>query len=144
MTITSVLFFGVYKGFVVSYIGESSSSVLAYYVGKYFGEEFGITKKILKMPIGNYLKGNAFLSTFVLRIVPLFPFDFVNYSSGVLKIRFKAYFFATILGILPGLAVFIAVGNSLVHKEFLPTATASAFALIVIGLWMKEKYEVKI
>jgi uncharacterized membrane protein YdjX (TVP38/TMEM64 family) len=144
MTITSVLFFGVYKGFVVSYIGESSSSVLAYYVGKYFGEEFGITKKILKMPIGHYLKGNAFLSTFVLRIVPLFPFDFVNYSSGVLKIRFKAYFFATILGILPGLAVFIAVGNSLVHKEFLPTATASAFALIVIGLWMKEKYEVKI
>lgn len=144
MTVTSVLFFGVYEGFVVSYIGETLSAVLAYFVGKYFGAEFGVTKKILKMPIGHYFQGNPFLSVFVLRIVPLFPFDFVNYSAGVLKINFKEYFFATALGVLPGLAVFIAVGNSLVHREFLPVALASAFALIVIGLWMKEKFEVKV
>jgi uncharacterized membrane protein YdjX (TVP38/TMEM64 family) len=144
MTITSVLFFGVYEGFIVSYIGETSSAVLAYFVGKYFGEEFGVTKKILRMPIGHYFSGNAFLSIFILRIVPLFPFDFVNYSAGVLKIRFKEYFFATVLGVLPGLAVFIAVGNSLIHKEFLPITLSSAFALIIIGLWMKEKFEVKV
>jgi uncharacterized membrane protein YdjX (TVP38/TMEM64 family) len=144
MTITSVFVFGPYEGFFVSYIGEMFSAILAYYVGKYFGEELGITRKILKTPIGPYFQGNPFLSIFVLRIVPLFPFDFVNYASGVFKIRFKKYLLATLLGVIPGLAVFIFLGNSLVHREFLPVAIASVVALILGGLWAKERYEVKV
>jgi uncharacterized membrane protein YdjX (TVP38/TMEM64 family) len=144
MTITSVFLFGPYLGFFVSYIGEAASASLAFFVGKYFGDELGITKKILKTGIGVYFKGNSFLSVFVLRIVPLFPFDFVSYASGVFRLPFKKYFLATATGTIPGLIVFIFLGNSLVKGQYLPTAIATAISLILAGLWAKERYEITV
>lgn len=144
MTITSVFLFGPFEAFFVSYIGEVASASLAFIVGKYFGEELGITKKIIKTSIGSYFKGNAFLSVFVLRIVPVFPFDFVSYASGAFKLPFKKYFAGTAIGALPGLAVFIFLGDSLSRGQYVPMAIATALSLVMGGLWVKEKYEKRI
>lgn len=143
MTITSVLVFGPIKGFFISYLGELSSATFTYFIGKYFGEELGITRKKYIWKIAPYFRENAFLSVFVLRIVPIFPFDFVNYASGVFKINFKKYIYATFLGVIPGLIVFIFFTYSLLNREFLPWSIASTILLISIGVWMKQTYEVK-
>lgn len=141
MTLTSVFVFGPYGGFVVSYIGETCSACLTFYIGKYFGEELGITQKVSKTKVGHYLEGNAFLSVFILRIVPIFPFDVVNYASGIAKIPFKKYILATLLGVLPGIAAFIFLGDSLLHTEQLPLAITLSILLIVIGLIIKKNFE---
>jgi uncharacterized membrane protein YdjX (TVP38/TMEM64 family) len=140
MTLTAVFLFGPWVALVTSYIGEVASSCVAYYVGKYFGEGLGVTKKISRTKIGHYLRGNAFLSVFVLRIVPIFPFDFVNYASGVIEVPFKRYFLATVLGFLPGLAAFVFLGNSLLHPNEIPLAITCIISLIIAGLLFEKKY----
>ncbi len=144
MTVTTVLIFGAIEGFFISYVGELSSAALTYFIGKYFGEELGITKRSFMRKITPYFRENAFLSVFILRIIPIFPFDFVNYASGILKINFKKYFYATILGVAPGLIVFIFLSYSLIHRELLPWSIASTIALISIGVILKKKYEVRV
>lgn len=141
MTLSSVFIFGPYVGFLVSYIGETCSAVLTYTIGKYFGKEFGLTKKIEKTNIHVYLQKNGFLSIFILRIVPLFPFDFVNYSSGIFKISFKTYMAATLTGIVPGLIAFIFLGNSFLHPGQMPYAIAFVLILISIGWILKRRFQ---
>lgn len=144
MTVTTVLIFGAVEGFFISYVGELSSAALTYYIGRYFGEELGITRRSFMRKITPYFRENAFLSVFVLRIIPIFPFDFVNYASGILKINFKKYFYATVLGVAPGLIVFIFLSYSLIHRELLPWSIASTIALITIGIILKKEYEVHV
>jgi uncharacterized membrane protein YdjX (TVP38/TMEM64 family) len=119
MTVTSVFVFGLYGGFVVSYVGEMFSAFVAYIVGKYFGGTLHLLKNVRESHIRAYISENAFLSVFLLRLVPVFPFDFVNYACGIMHIRFSSYAFGTLLGVLPGLSAYIFLGFSLIHTEYL-------------------------
>lgn len=143
MTLTSVFFFGPFVAFFISYIGETCAACVAYTLGRYFGNELGITQAVSKTKIYEYLKGNAFMCVFLLRIVPLFPFDMVNYSSGVAKLPFRDYIGATLLGILPGLAAFIFLGNSFFHPEQLPYAIAFVILLAITSVQIKKRFEVR-
>jgi uncharacterized membrane protein YdjX (TVP38/TMEM64 family) len=50
--------------------------------------------------------------TLFLRLVPLFPFNAINYGAGLTRLRFRDYFWGTALGILPGAVVFTWLGHS--------------------------------
>lgn len=46
-----------------------------------------------------------------MRVIPFFPFWFVNIVSALLGMRLSDYLWATTLGILPGTAIYVAVGQ---------------------------------
>ena len=46
------------------------------------------------------------------------PFDLTNYGSGILKIRWSSYFTATMIGIIPGLTTFVALGVAIDLDKF--------------------------
>ena len=56
---------------------------------------------------------NAFNYLLAMRLIPLFPFFVVNLVPAFLGVRLKTYFFATLIGIIPGSMVFIQVGAGL-------------------------------
>jgi uncharacterized membrane protein YdjX (TVP38/TMEM64 family) len=39
----------------------------------------------------------------LLRLSPVFPFNFLNYALGLTKVSFGKYAFASLIGMLPGL-----------------------------------------
>lgn len=141
MTITSVFLFGPYLGFLVSYIGEVFSSIVAFFIGKYFAEELGLAEKVTHTKIGKYFQGNAFTSVFMLRLVPIFPFDFVNYASGVAELPFKSYIYGTMLGVLPGLSAYIFLGFSLMNTKYLVVAGLVFIVLFAVGHKGKKHLE---
>lgn len=143
MTLTTLYVFGPFVGFMLSLLGELLSAVITFTIGKFFSDEFKLTKQLMIQPIIPYFQKNAFLSVFILRIVPLFPFDFVNYSAGILNINFKKYFYATALGIVPGLLVFVFLAYSIINQQFLPYAIITTVTLIIFGIYLKKKYEVR-
>lgn len=53
---------------------------------------------------------NAFSYLFTIRLIPLFPFVLINLLCAVMQIRFKIFFFATFLGIIPGSAIYVSAG----------------------------------
>jgi uncharacterized membrane protein YdjX (TVP38/TMEM64 family) len=48
----------------------------------------------------------------LIRLIHLFPFGAMNYTFGVLPVRFRSYVIGTFLGLLPGTFVLAYVGNT--------------------------------
>lgn len=56
---------------------------------------------------------NAFNYLLVLRLMPFFPFWVVNIVSALLDVRLRDFAAATFIGIIPGVLIYVMVGNSL-------------------------------
>jgi uncharacterized membrane protein YdjX (TVP38/TMEM64 family) len=56
---------------------------------------------------------NAFSYLLLLRLIPAFPFFIINIASAFTRIRVATFFFATLIGIIPGAFAFVSAGNGL-------------------------------
>ena len=46
----------------------------------------------------------------ITRLVPIFPFNFQNYTYGLTKIKFVTFFFVSWICMLPGTAAYVQLG----------------------------------
>lgn len=116
LTALSGALFGLWGGIIYTVIGENLSANFAYWIGRFFGNDW----KLEDSPIGNWieaLRNRPFESVLFMRLF-YFPFDFTNYASGILKVKWVAYALATVIGIMPGLTVFVALGASVNIERF--------------------------
>ena len=56
---------------------------------------------------------NAFSYLLVLRLLPLFPFWIINIVAGLLNVPLRTFSMATLIGIVPGTLIFVAIGHGL-------------------------------
>ncbi len=137
LTPVSAVLFGPIWGWILTYIGENFSAALAFLVGRYFGggvtEKFKILKKL-----DNSVTKSPFITVLFLRMVPIFPFDFVNFGLGVTKISFKWYLIGTLIGVIPGLTAYIFLGTSITNPIFL-IPTIIFFAILILISWYLKK-----
>ncbi|WP_219418704.1 TVP38/TMEM64 family protein [Pseudonocardia nigra] len=62
------------------------------------------------------------------RLVPMLPFNALNYACGLTAVRFRDYLLGTAAGILPGATAYVAIG------AFGATPGSAPFLLGVGGL----------
>ncbi len=131
MTPLAAVLFGPFLGWVAAYVGAVFSAVFAFLLGRYFGRDFVKNKsgKFLKK-YDRKLSEKGFETVVFLRLVPLFPFDFVNYSCGLSGIKYRDYFFATALGIIPGLTAYVFLGASFAANPLFIIPTVLLFGLL--------------
>ena len=55
---------------------------------------------------------------FTIEINGLNSYDLTNYGSGVVKVKWSEYALATVIGIVPGLLTFVALGAALDLEKF--------------------------
>ncbi len=111
--------FGTVLGtFFIVFSATIGASLLFFSVKTALGDYFykKTQGKLKKMEKG--FRENAFYYLLSLRLIPIFPFWLVNIVPALLKVPFKKFLFATFLGIIPGSAVYAALGASL-HTVFL-------------------------
>lgn len=60
-----------------------------------------------------HFKDNAFFYLLSLRFLPVAPFFLINLAAGLFAIRLRDFFFATLLGIIPGSFIYVNIGASL-------------------------------
>lgn len=89
-------------------IGAICSFLIARYLGQDAVTKIKGTLQSLDDKIGN----NGFYSVFILRLVPLFPFNGLNVGLGLTKVSFRNYTLATLLGMLPGTFVYTSLGSA--------------------------------
>ena len=112
MTITSGFLFGLVFGTVWAVLGAVTGATALFIAVK-----FGIGEALRERmggPIKRMEEGfreDAFSYLLVLRLVPLFPFFLVNLAPAFLGVSLRTYFFATLIGIIPGAFVYASVGN---------------------------------
>lgn len=141
MTPLAAVLFGPVMGWIYTYIGENLSATVAFFAARYFGRN--IVKENENAFIRTYdekLRCHGFETVLMLRLIPLFPFDFVNYASGLSAISYRSYIGATLLGVIPGLTAYIFLGGSLTNPYLLiPT-------IIIFGIisWAAHRHHKRV
>jgi uncharacterized membrane protein YdjX (TVP38/TMEM64 family) len=116
LSLAAGFLFGGVKGTLYIVIGASLGAGGAFLLARFLGKEF--VDRILKnkfKKINEYdqkLEKNGFLTVLFLRLVPLFPFNGLNFALGLTKVTFKDYLLATVVGIIPGSLLIANIGGS--------------------------------
>jgi uncharacterized membrane protein YdjX (TVP38/TMEM64 family) len=104
-TAAGALIFGRMAGPAYNLLGATLGACLAFVAGRYFLR--GIAARLLSGRLAALERKacrNGFTVIFYLRLI-WFPFIVLNYAAGATAIRFKDYFWGTLLGIAPAVVI---------------------------------------
>jgi uncharacterized membrane protein YdjX (TVP38/TMEM64 family) len=147
LSFAGAVLFGVWEGTLYTWIGATIGAALAFLLAKNLGREF--VDHLLKGKFQSFdrrIRDHGFLGLLIIRLIPLFPFNGVNFGSGLTSIRFRDYLLATAIGILPGTFVyqylFSRVGRTHSWRDPELLAALVLFLLfIVAGGWMARRLQ---
>ena len=144
VTMTATYLYGPVQGIAYALVASNLSSMIAYFIGKFFGGGFlqNINENNI---VGKYairLRQDGFQTTLILRFLFL-PYDLVSYFSGFLHIDLGWFMLATVLGSIPGTISFGMLGASIqgdfaaqsVKLDPLSLVVSAAMFAVSIGLY---------
>lgn len=106
LTIVGGALFGPLWGTFYSLIGATTGATIAFSIARYLASEWVARKasgRLEKLIDGVEAEGWRFVA--FTRLVPLFPFNLLNYALGLTRIRLSHYVFVSLVCMLPaGLA----------------------------------------
>lgn len=142
LAISGGMCFGIGGGFVYTALGALGGATLAFWLARILGQNF--IKKVVKVDtskLENTMKKGGFFIIFILRLIPIVPFDVISYCAGFAGIKYKDFALGTIVGTIPGIFVYINVGdkaNEIGSSNFY-LSIALLLVLIVGSLFFKNK-----
>jgi uncharacterized membrane protein YdjX (TVP38/TMEM64 family) len=108
--------FGVVLGTAVVSSGSVTTAVIAFWLGRTLARGW-VEAKVAASPkfraIDQAVADNGFKIVLLTRLSPVFPFLLLNYAFGLTRVRFRDYFLATWLGMLPGTVLYVYLGSTL-------------------------------
>jgi uncharacterized membrane protein YdjX (TVP38/TMEM64 family) len=131
MTLAAGLAFGTVWGSVYSILGADMGALVAFGAGRFLGK--GFVNSMLSGRFGETLDKiarNGFQIILYLRVFPIIPYNALNLLAGASPISFKDYFWASMIGMVPGTILFAFLGNELWH----PTSPRFMLALALIAV----------
>lgn len=109
--------FGATLGTIYVVIGATLGATLAFLISRYFARSFFediVEKKFPKLrEYDEKLEKNGFMTVLFFRLIPVFPFNGLNFALGLTKVKTKDYFLATMIGIIPGTFAYVYLGSSI-------------------------------
>ncbi len=145
ITIAGGLIFGSISGTIYTVIGATIGASIAFLVARYLGGSFvsGILKKSKLKNLEEYyekLEKNGFVVVLFLRFIPIFPFNVLNFALGLTKVKFRDYFLATLIGIIPGTFVYTYLGDSLGTLNPIKIGIAIGLVILLSLIYPIYKY----
>ncbi|MGH4122577.1 MAG: TVP38/TMEM64 family protein [Clostridium sp.] len=142
LAIAGGMCFGMMGGFIYTMIGAILGGTLSFFLASILGHK--VFNKFIKKDLSNLensIKTRGFLLVFILRLIPLFPFDIISYAAGFSGVKFKDFALATLLGIIPGIFVFVNIGDKAtdIGSSSFYVSLALLVGLIVISYVLKKK-----
>ena len=148
LTLTGGALFGPILGTFYNLTGATLGASLAFLIARYIASDWASKKaagKLKQLLDGVDKEGWKFVA--FTRLVPLFPFNVLNYALGLTKIKFSHYLLATYTCMLPGAFAYTylgyvgkeaaAGGEGLTQKILL--AIAFLVTVIYLSRWFKQK-----
>ena len=114
LTLAAGFVFGLPLGVVLVSIGSVLGASAAFLVGRFFVREW-VAKRIASLPrfraLDQATRHEGFVIVFLTRLSPLFPFNLINYGFALTSVRFRDYFLASWLGMLPVTILYVYIGS---------------------------------
>jgi uncharacterized membrane protein YdjX (TVP38/TMEM64 family) len=141
LTLAAGAVFGLLRGTVYAFAGATAGASLAFLVARHFAR--GLVERRVEADarfraIDAAVGRQGFKIVLLLRLSPIFPFNLLNYSLGLTRVRYLDYLLASV-GMLPGTLLYVYYGR--VAGELAAVAGGGAiergpayWALLAIGL----------
>ena len=145
LTLVTGSLYGPIWGTLLNLIGENITVNVSFLLGRMLGRSFvresekGWVKKYDEL-----LKQEGFMSIIFMRVL-YFPFDIVNYGSGMSGMTYRQYFFGSLIGLIPSVVTVTVLGDAFTNPRAL--LAFAGLLVFVIGLallvrrseWMKKR-----
>jgi uncharacterized membrane protein YdjX (TVP38/TMEM64 family)/rhodanese-related sulfurtransferase len=141
LTLAGGALFGPVMGTFYNLTGATIGAVLAFLVARYLASEWVEQKTGGRLKqVKQGVEGEGWRFVAFVRLVPLFPFNLLNYALGLTRIRLSHYLVATYLFMLPGAIAYtylgyagreaVAGGEGLIKKVLLALALLAVVAFL--------------
>jgi uncharacterized membrane protein YdjX (TVP38/TMEM64 family) len=111
LTLAGGALFGPLLGAIFNLIGATLGAACAFCISRYLAIDWGSSydkSKLSKLIAGVERGGWQFAA--LLRLVPIVPFNLVNYGLGMTRIRFRSYLITTFVFLAPAEIVYTYCG----------------------------------
>jgi len=111
LTLTGGALFGPWWGTLYSLTAATAGATLAFLVARYVASDWVARKAGARL--GGLLQGvedEGWRFVAFVRLVPLFPFNFLNYALGLTRVSLLHYVVASYVCMLPGAAAYTYLG----------------------------------
>jgi len=136
ITIIAGAIFGSVLGIIVVSIASTVGAALAFLVGRYFARDATakwLSKRERFRKLDDLTEKHGAIIVALVRIVPIFPFNIVNYGFGLTKVRFWTYVFWSWLCMLPGTALYV-VGTDAISQAIIQKKASWPLIGVLIGV----------
>jgi uncharacterized membrane protein YdjX (TVP38/TMEM64 family) len=145
--------FGAYEGTLYTWIGATIGAILAYLVARVLGRDF--VERLFGGRFAAFdqrIREHGFTGLLLIRLLPIFPFNAVNFGCGLVGVRLRDYVLATAIGIVPGTFVyqflFAKFGRKILTEGFrleylrdpqLWLALGLFAVFVIVGKWLSNR-----
>jgi uncharacterized membrane protein YdjX (TVP38/TMEM64 family) len=145
LSLTAGLAFGPGVGFGLIMAGATVGTTLTFFLSRRLGRSF-VERRLRGRfrSLDEALERRGFVTVLFFRLVPIVPYEVLNYASGLSRIRFRDYGLATLLGLIPGAAVAAWFGDSLTQPfswKFLVGIIALVVLIAIPTIVVKARRE---
>ena len=138
LSLAAGLAFGSRQGALLLMTAALLGTSVTFAISRFFAR--ALVERLVKgrfRQLDEKLRRNGFMTVLFFRVIPLVPYEILNYACGLSRISFKDYFLATFLGLIPGVVVAAFFGGSLgeikgVRDIFAPRFLMAAGLMVLI------------
>lgn len=113
LTLAAGALFGTWLGTLYVILGSNFGANAAFLIARFLGQDvadkFLRGGKLAKLSEG--VAKNGFGVVLGLRLVPIFPFNGLNYGLGLSPVAWKDYALGSFVGMIPGTFAYVSLGN---------------------------------
>jgi len=146
---SGVIFTPIY-GIFINIFGLFLAVSVPYWIGRFCGTSLfdKLSEKYEKIEKINDLKNNnEYFLPYILRIIGILPCDIVSLALGSLKIDYKKYAIASVIGLMPRMIVNTLIGQTISNPSIsifilttIFTISLSVFSIYIHNKYKKNKY----
>lgn len=126
--------FGIAAATALTVVSATIAAWISFLIGRSVGREQ--VEKIAGRRLGaldTWIGRNGFLAVLYVRLIPLIPFNVLNYVAGVTAVRMRSYVLGTFVGIIPGTYAYTALGGSLSRPRSPEFISAVGLFVVLAG-----------
>ncbi len=114
LTLGAGFLLGVPVGLVSAWMGATLGACAAFLLGRTLARDW-VASRVSGNPkftaVDDAVGREGFKIVLLLRLSPVFPFNFLNYALGLTKVSFGKYALASFIGMLPGGLMYVYLGS---------------------------------
>lgn len=115
LTIAGGAIFGFPVGFLLNWLGATLGATGAYWLARALGLD--AVRRLVGSRAGGleqFAGAHGFTTVLRLRLIPVVPFNLLNFAAGLAGVPFRDYLLGTAIGLVPGTAVYTWFADALI------------------------------